>query len=62
MTKKRNRFLLTLVDACTMWCEAVPLPAIDTKKIADALIAIFTRVGFPDSIRTDNGSQFTGRL
>ena len=62
LTKKKNRFLLTLVDACTMWCEAIPLPSIDSKKVADALISIFTRVGFPDQIKTDNGSQFTGRL
>ena len=62
LSKKRNRFILTLVDTCTMWSEAIPLPTIDSKRVAEALLSIFTRVGFPEEILTDNGSQFTGRL
>ena len=62
MTKKRNRFILTLVDTCTMWGEAIPLTRIDTKTVADAFVGIFTRLGFPRQILTDNGSQFCGKL
>ena len=62
LTKKRNRFILTIVDTCTMWAEAIPLPRIDAKTVADAFIGVFTRVGIPKQILTDNGSQFCGKL
>ena len=62
LTKKKNMFILTLVDVCSMWAEAVALPHIDTRRVADALLTIFTRLGFPTQILTDNGSQFTGHL
>ena len=62
LTKKKNRFILTLVDTCSMWPEAIPLPSIDSRRVADALVQIFTRLGFPEQILTDNGSQFTGKL
>ena len=62
LTKKKNRFILTLVDTCTMWGEAVPLSRIDSRTVADALITIFTRLGFPQQILTDNGSNFCGKL
>ena len=61
-TKRRNRFILTLVDTTTMWAEAVPMPSCDSKHVADALLGIFTRLGFPQRILTDNGSQFRGKL
>lgn len=51
LTKKRNRFILTLVDTCSMWSEAIP-----------AFISIFSRLGFPEQILTVNRSQFTGRI
>ena len=62
MTKNRNRFILTVVDTCSMWAEAVPLKRIDAKAVADAFLGIFTRLGFPKQILTDNGSQFCGKL
>ena len=62
LTKKRNRFILTLVDTCTMWAEAIPLPRIDAKTVAEAFIGVFTRLGIPKQILTDNGSQFCGNL
>ena len=61
-TRKRNMYILTMVDCCTMWGEAIPLTTIDSKRVADALMEAFTRLGFPDQILTDNGSQFCGKL
>jgi hypothetical protein len=62
LSQRKHRYILTLVDTCTMWAEAVPLTTIDSKKVSEALISIFTRLGFPEQILTDNGSQFTGKL
>ncbi|PIK52170.1 hypothetical protein BSL78_10949 [Apostichopus japonicus] len=39
--------------------EAVPLRNIDTERVAEALVDIFSRVGVPSEILTDRGSQFT---
>ncbi|CAG5124820.1 unnamed protein product [Candidula unifasciata] len=62
LTKKKNAYILTLVDCCSGYPEAVALRRIDSKTVAEALMSIFTRVGFPSQILTDNGSQFKGKL
>jgi len=61
-TKKRNAYILCVVCQSSRWPEAAALPSIDTKHVAEALFTIFTRIGFPEVILTDNGSQFTGKL
>lgn len=62
MTDRKNRFILTLVDLATRWPEAVPLPNTTTPVVIEALSAIFTRIGFPEQILSDNGSQFRSEL
>lgn len=57
-----NRFILTLIDTCTRYPEAVALKQIDTQTVAEALITIFSRVGLPRKIHSDNGSQFVSDL
>ena len=61
-SKKGNRYILTLVDYATRYPEAAALSTIDTETIADELIQIFSRVGLPDEILTDQGSNFTSQL
>lgn len=51
-----------MVDYATRYPEAVALSTIDTETIADELIKIFSRVGLPDEILTDQGSNFTSQL
>ncbi|PIK52140.1 hypothetical protein BSL78_10987 [Apostichopus japonicus] len=58
-SKHGNRYILTLVDYATRFPEAVPLRNIDTERVAEALVDIFSRVGVPSEILTDRGSQFT---
>lgn len=58
-TDRKNRYILTVVDYATRYPEAVPLANIDTKTVAEALLDIYSRVGIPREILTDNGSQFT---
>ena len=42
--------------------EAVPMKNIDAGSVADELIKIFSRVGVPQEILTDQGTNFTSQL
>ena len=58
-TRSGKRYILTLVDRATRYPEAIALSSIDAEKVADALLSIFCRVGLPESILSDQGSNFT---
>ena len=62
MADSRNRYILTIVDYATRYPEAVPLKTIETERIAEALLEVFSRVGFPKEILSDQGTQFTSEL
>ena len=53
-----HRYILTLVDFATPYPEAVPLKNIDTETVAEALVDIFSRLGVPEEILSDLGTQF----
>ena len=61
-TDKGNCYILTLVDYATRYPEAEALPTIETERVAEALVSIFSRVGVPREMLTDMGSQFTSTL
>ena len=42
--------------------EAIPLRTIDAEHVAEELIKLFARVGVPQEILTDQGSNFTSQL
>lgn len=46
---------------CTRWPEAIPLRNITPEAITEALMLIFSRVGFPNTILSDNGPQFVSQ-
>jgi hypothetical protein len=58
----KKRFILVLVDYATRYPEAVALKGIETTEVAEALIDIFSRIGVPLTILTDQGSQFTSEM
>ena len=62
ITKSRNRYILTIVDLCTRWPEAIPLKTVTTEEVQNALLTVFYRMGFPETILSDNGSQFTSDI
>ena len=62
VTNRGKRYVLTVVDYATQYPEAVPLEKIDTESNAEALIGIFSRVGFPREILSDNGTQFVSQV
>ena len=53
-----HRYILTLVDFSTRHPEAVPLKNIHTETVAEALVDIFSRLGVPEEILSDLGTQF----
>ena len=56
------RYILTIVDYATRYPEAIPLRSTSSKAVADALIHYFSRVGIPDEIVSDQGSNFVSKL
>ena len=58
-SEEGHRYILTLVDFSTRYPEAVPLKNIDTETVAvaEALLDIFSRLGVPEEILSDLGTQ-----
>ena len=57
-SEEGHRYNMTLVDFATRYPEAVPLKAIDTETVAEALVVIFSRLGVPEEILSDLDIQF----
>uniref|UniRef100_A0A8C5PWN7 Gypsy retrotransposon integrase-like protein 1 n=1 Tax=Leptobrachium leishanense TaxID=445787 RepID=A0A8C5PWN7_9ANUR len=57
-----KKYILMVVDYATRYPEAIPLSNIQADTIADALLQVFSQVGFPQEILSDQGSQFTAEL
>ena len=57
-----HRFVLTVVDYATRYPEAVARKRIDTESVAEALIEIYSRVGIPREVLSDQGKHFTSDL
>jgi hypothetical protein len=53
--------LLVVVDKFSKWIEARPITNLRVEKAVSFFTDIIHRLGVPNSIITDNGSQFTGR-
>ena len=51
-------YILTLVDYATRYPEAVQLKKITTEAVAEALLYIYSRVGIPEEVLTDQGTEF----
>uniref|UniRef100_K7G546 ribonuclease H n=1 Tax=Pelodiscus sinensis TaxID=13735 RepID=K7G546_PELSI len=57
-----HQSILVVVDYATRYPEAVPLRNTLSKTIAKELIQIFSRVGIPKEILTDQGTPFVSKL
>lgn len=62
VTKSGYRYILTLICPATKFPEAVPLKEQSSVEIVDALLSVFSRVGFPSELQSDQGSVFTSAL
>lgn len=57
-----NRFMLVITDYATRYPEVFPMKSIKAKYVATCLIQLFSRVGFPCQILTDQGTNFMSTL
>jgi transposase InsO family protein len=53
--------LLVAVDKLSKWIEAHPITNLRAEQAVSFFTDIINRFGVPNSIITDNGSQFTGK-
>ena len=51
-----HQYILTLVDLPTTYQEAVPLKKITTEAVAEAQLDIYSRVGIPEEVLTNQGT------
>ncbi|KAK7089611.1 hypothetical protein V1264_025097 [Littorina saxatilis] len=51
-----------MVDYATRYPEAVALKSIEAEKVAEALWTMWTRLGIPKEVLSDQGGQFTGAV
>ena len=56
------QYILVICDHATRYPEAFPLQSINTPKLISALVQLFSRVGIPEEILTNQGTNFTSRL
>lgn len=57
-----KRYILVICDYATRYPEAVALRTIDANAVAEELLSFFARVGVPEEILTDQGTNFTSQL
>ncbi|CAB4041645.1 zinc finger [Paramuricea clavata] len=53
-----HRYILTLVDYTTRYPDAVPLKSISTEAVAESLVDMYSRLGVPEEVLSDLGTQF----
>ena len=61
-TQRGNRFILTICDYAIHYPEAIPLPSVEAPRVARELVNLFSHVGVPDEILTDQGTNFMSSL
>ena len=61
-SEQGHRYILTMIDIATRYPEAVPMKDITSVSVAEELLKIFSRVGFPKEILSDQGPQFVSDL
>ena len=57
-----HKYILVVCDYATRYPEAIPLKSIHASHVADELVTLISRVGIPEEILTDQGSNFTSQL
>ena len=60
-TKVGNKYVLVLMDYTSKWPEAYALRNVTTETVVKCLIDMTARVGIPEEVLTDNGSNFVSK-
>ncbi len=61
-SERGYRYILTVVDHDSRYPEAVPLKNIQAETVAEALLDIYSRVGLPEEVLSDLGTQFVSEV
>ena len=61
-TQRGNRFILSICDYATRYPEAIALPSVEAPRVAKELVNLFSHMGVPDEILTDQGTNFMSSL
>ena len=61
-SKWGNQYILVVCDYATRYPEAIPLRSVHAGAVAEHLIQLFSRVGIPREILTDQGTNFMSQL
>ena len=61
-TQRGNRFILSICDYTTSYPEAIALPSVDAPRVSKELVNLFSHMGVPDEILTDQGTNFMSSL
>ncbi|GFT47301.1 retrovirus-related Pol polyprotein from transposon 412 [Trichonephila clavipes] len=62
VSTKQNRYLITSICVASKYPEAIPVESITSPNVIDALLSIFSRIGFPREIQSDLGISSTSDL
>ena len=49
-SNNRSRYILTMMDYATRYPEAIALPSIETERVTEVLVEMFSWVGVPDEM------------
>ena len=56
-----GRNILVVIDAHSKWVEATCTPSTSSSAVVDVLRALFARFGLPETVVTDNGTEFVSQ-
>ena len=57
-----NRYLLVVQDYFTKWADTIPLPNQKASTITSALIKLFSTMGMPEIVHSDQGQNFESTI
>ncbi|XP_041061422.1 SAFB-like transcription modulator [Carcharodon carcharias] len=61
-TNSGKRYILMMVDCASRYPDATALVSVEADIVAMALLVMFTRVGFPEEILSNQGENFMSQL
>ena len=61
-SRKRNAYLMTICDYATRYPEAIPLSNMRSDTVVNALMQVFARIGLPQEIVHDQGTNFMSKV
>ena len=61
-TSQGNKYILSVIDYCTKYAEAIALPNQEAVTVAKALEDVFARHGMPSVLLTNQGKNFESKV